>query len=108
MFLTCKLKTYCSYILEFWFLYSSASFPLIYLYLIPYLPSATMMAFSYHKGMCFMGSLLTLPDCYKAPSPLVPLCLVQMSMVGPYGGCCAFWDASQPASSTSVPISLVL
>lgn len=92
MFLTCKLKAYCSYILEFCFLYSSASFPLKYFYLVLYFPFSTMMTFSYHRGMCFMGSHSTLPDpnCYKAPSPLVPLCLVQMSIVNPYGGFCAF------------------
>lgn len=112
MFLTCKLKAYCSYVLEFCFLYSSASFPLKYFYLILCFPFSTMMTFSYHRGMCFMGSHLTLPDpnCYKAPSLLVPLCLVQMSIVNPYGGFCAFGMLpSQPAAPLSPsPLSLNL
>lgn len=55
MFLTCKLNAYCSYILEFCFLYSSASFPLNYFYLVLYFPFFHHDDFLLSQGDVFYG-----------------------------------------------------
>lgn len=85
-----------------------------YLYLISYLPSSTMIAFSSQReqnkvsAVCFMGSHLILPD-----SPFLEGCFPSGTFVcgtdgygRPLQRVLCFWNASQPAPLAPSPSSL--